>query len=279
MRKLITITLVMTMVISGTPQNVFAQSSTTKEESKVIKTNNTEEDVIQKTSKSNTKTSRFPEKWKGLEYALFTSSTQDLTFYMYQTYIKGDVHTNGNFFYQGTTLQVDGTVEAGQKFVTNMTSEEEDLKIGKKVENAEQIGMADVLAEVSAYAEENGTTYEKTDKLFSSSSITIDKPIMINGSVDFNATKFLGQGIVYAKDSITYNLEQSGTPDGSRIFLCSENGDITLNGSELSMNATLYAPNGTVMINANNFTLNGRIIAKKICINGKTLKSWQESTI
>lgn len=214
----------------------------------------------------------FPEKWVGLEYAIFTSTTKNLSLYTNQTYINGDIHTNGSFCYQGTSLQVNGTIEAAQKITANTSSMDGALKVTKKEEGSKIIEMPDITSEVSSYARENGTVYEQKNKTFSSDSITIDSPILIEGSANFNATRFLGKGIVYAKNSISYNVDQFATPEESRIFLCSENGDITLNGSELSMDAVLYAPNGSVNVNANNFKLNGRIIAKSVQINGTTIK-------
>ena len=55
------------------------------------------------------------------------------------------------------------------------------------------------------------------------------------------------------------------------MFIASENGDITLNGSDITLNSVLYAPKGCVTINANTVNLNGRIIANKVCINGTVI--------
>ena len=53
-----------------------------------------------------------PDKWKGLEYALFTSSDSGQSFYVNQTTIKGSVHTNGSFIFCGSKVSVDGKLEA-----------------------------------------------------------------------------------------------------------------------------------------------------------------------
>ena len=127
--------------------------------------------------------------------------------------------------------------------------------------------MPDITKEVSSYVKENGKVYDKSTD-FQSNNIVVDRPILIEGNADFHSTHFLGSGIIYATDSIIYNVGDLATPENSRVFAAAENGNITLNGSDITLNAVLYAPNGCVTINANRVNLNGRIIAKQVCING-----------
>ncbi|MDD6401478.1 MAG: hypothetical protein PUG10_07715, partial [Lachnospiraceae bacterium] len=94
---------------------------------------------------------------------------------------------------------------------------------------------------------------------------------MTDSGASINGTTFLDKGILYAKDSISYNINSFATPSGSRVLIVSENGDININGTDININAVLYAPNGTVNINVNSLNLNGRIIAKNICMNGTLL--------
>ena len=211
-----------------------------------------------------------PDKWKGLNYALFTSGEDDLSFYTNTTKINGSVHTNQDFYYQGTSLNIDGVLEATKGITLKTASGEDNLYVASKQEQADVLEMPGITKEVYSYVKENGTIYE-SNKDFNSDSVVIDTPIGIEGSATFNATTFLGQGIVYAKDSVTYNVGDLSTPEDSRVFVASENGNITLNGSNITLNAVLYAPNGCVYINANNVNINGRIIAKQICINGTTI--------
>ncbi len=208
-----------------------------------------------------------PDKWKGLNYALFTSGEEDLSFYTYRTKINGSVHTNQDFYYQGTSLNIDGVLEATKGITLKTASGEDNLYVASKQEQADVLEMPDITKEVYSCVKENGTIYEG-NKDFNSDSVVIDTPIGIEGSATFHATTFLGQGIVYAKDSVTYNVGDLSTPEDSRVFVASENGNITLNGSNITLNAVLYAPDGCVNINANEININGRIIAKQICING-----------
>ena len=208
-----------------------------------------------------------PEKWKGLKYALFTSGDSDIALYTGQTNITGSVHTNQNFYYQGSSLKVDGTLEAAKGITIKTSDNKDSLKVTSKKENAEKIDMPDITKEVSDYAKEHGTVYDAS-KEFGTDPIVIEDPIYADGDITFHSTGFLGQGIVYAKGSVTMNVGAAATPDDSRVFVAAQEGNITLNGSNLSLNAVLYAPNGCVYINANEMHLNGRIIAKQVCING-----------
>ncbi len=208
-----------------------------------------------------------PEKWKGLNYTLFTSGDSDITLHTGQTDITGSVHTNQNFSYQGSSLKIDGTLEAAKGITIKTSDNKDSLMVTSKKENAEIIDMPDVTKEMSEYAREHGAVYD-TSKEFGTDPIVVENPIYADGDISFHSTSFLGQGIVYAKGSVTVNAGELTTPSDTRIFLASENGDITLNGSNMSLNAVLYAPNGCVYINTGEFRLNGRIIAKQIVFNG-----------
>lgn len=51
------------------------------------------------------------------------------------------------------------------------------------------------------------------------------------------------------------------------VVICSE-GDITIRSTDVDIKGIIYAPNGTVRIESNNFSLHGRIIAKNIIFQG-----------
>ena len=144
--------------------------------------------------------------------------------------------------------------------------------IDSKVENAEEIEMPDIYTEIHAIMEddESGDGWEiyEGDKSFDSNILTLDKNIYVNGNIYFNATGFNSYGIVSARNSITYNVGSVTTDEDSQILIDSEEGNITINGGNINLNAVLYAPNGKVTINANEFHLNGRIIADEVSING-----------
>jgi hypothetical protein len=51
------------------------------------------------------------------------------------------------------------------------------------------------------------------------------------------------------------------------VIICSE-GDITIRSTDVDIKGIIYAPNGTVRIESNNFNIHGRIIAKNIIFQG-----------
>lgn len=242
-----------------------------EEEEKNTEQDKSKQDESKQEDDNTSEKYEIPEKWNGLKYALFTSGDGDMSFYTNTTKITGQVHTNQNFFYQGNSIKIDGKLEAS-KGITLKTSDAKDaIQVASKVEKAPKQEMPNITKEVSQYVKENGTTFDET-KEFGSDAIVVDSPIFINGDARFHATSFLGKGIICATESIDYNIGSLTTPEDSRVFVASENGNITLNGSIINMNAVLYAPNGCVTINANEFHLNGRIIAKQVCINGTIIE-------
>lgn len=209
----------------------------------------------------------FPEKWKGMNYTVFASEETDLSLYTYKTNITGDVHSNGDFKYQGTTLNVQGCLSAGSNIQIQTSTMEGAKNVTKEVENSTKISMPDITKEIRNHIKEHGV-WNEGDKEYGSDCVNVNQPIYIDGNVNFNATTFQGKGIIQAKKNIVYNVNQLTTEKNSKIFLASEEGDITLNGTNLKMDGVIYAPNGCVRINANEVNLNGRIIAKNIYING-----------
>lgn len=209
----------------------------------------------------------FPEKWKGMNYTIFASEETDLSLYTYKTNVTGDVHSNGGFKYQGTTLNVQGCLSAGKNIQIQTSSMEGAKTVTKEVENSTKISMPDITKEIRDHIKEHGV-WNEGDKEYGSHCVNVDEPIYVDGNVNFNATTFQGKGIIQAKKNIVYNVNQLTTETDSKLFLASEEGDITLNGTNLKMDSVIYAPNGCVRINANEVNLNGRIIAKNIYING-----------
>ncbi len=213
------------------------------------------------------------DEWKGLEYALFTSGDNGENFYVNNARITGSVHTNGDFGFQGNSISIKGVLEASKGITLRTSDMENSQAIEAKLDNAEKIDMPDIGLAIHEKiqedydAQENWTIYSG-DKYFNNSDVSLDKNIYAEGSIGFNASTFASSGIIIARNSITYSVGQASTEEGKSIFISSEEGDITLNGSNINLDAVLYAPKGTVYVNANEFHLNGRIIADSVVING-----------
>ena len=75
--------------------------------------------------------------------------------------------------------------------------------------------------------------------------VNINASLVSQGSISLNA-----QGVTSGKDK--------------PIVLASQNGDIRIQTIDFEGSGLIYAPNGTVVINVNNFNYTGTIIAKKI---------------
>lgn len=212
-----------------------------------------------------------PNKWYGLNYALFTSTDEDNSFGTCRTEVNGDVRTNGGFCFQGTVLKVTGTVTSASGCAIDTCSTYSSCRVGDIEEYSSKLDMPDLRTELrdrilcDANVMEGDVTY-KADYM------PLEKPIYTNGNLFLKGTTFRGSGIVGAKGNVEYDACYLGTPQNSKLFLYSETGDITINGSDVNMNAFIYAPEGCVYINANQFYLNGRIIAKKICVEGSFIE-------
>ena len=231
----------------------------------------TEESSSEKEEEENGNGYAIPDEWSGLNYALFTSGKKSLSLYTNETEIYGDVHTNQSFYYQGTKLLIQGRLEASESVELRTSSGEDACRVSEKKEQADVLEMPDFTEKLSAYVREGGKLYQK-DKTFNSGRVVMDQSCFIDGQAEFNSTSFQGQGIVYATGSVNYHVGDISTPGSSMIFLASEKENITLNGSDINMNAVLYAPNGCVTVNANEFHLKGRILAKEVCINGTKIE-------
>ena len=72
----------------------------------------------------------------------------------------------------------------------------------------------------------------------------IDKSIKISGDVEIGGTTFEGDCYIIADGNITYNVNDFNST--GRVFLYSQNGNITINGTNVNINGGIYAPNGNV---------------------------------
>ncbi|MBQ7066343.1 MAG: hypothetical protein IJN92_05940, partial [Lachnospiraceae bacterium] len=79
------------------------------------------------------------------------------------------------------------------------------------------------------------------------------------------------KSVIGAEKNLNCTGERIKAWDNSTRLIYSKNGNININGDNITINAVIYAPNGTVNISADNFTLNGCIIAKNIRINSRVV--------
>ncbi len=201
------------------------------------------------------------------DYALFTGSNEANTIlYTNNTTVNGDIHSNSSFYYQGNFLKIDGVCETVGNINAYLSSGSGSY-INEKEENTDSIEMLDITDKIKEHIAE----ISDEDIYFGQNAIEVTDNIGTSQNIQFNGTTFNGKGIVYAGENISYNVNSLNKDTENKVLLCSDNGNITINGSDISLNGIIYAPNGTVTINANSFMINGRIICDKFVFNGTTL--------
>lgn len=220
------------------------------------------------TSKSVTRTIHVPavkkhrEVPKALEYTLFSQKPdRDLSMYGWKSYVTGDVYSGRDYQYNGSILDIRGKVDAVRKIVTNGWQ----LKIDQRNEGENPVEMPDLSEDIRSKSGE--VQYYRGSKTYTEDSIRLEKSVEAEQDLNFAGTTFTGDGYFIAGRNITCGLNQGTTYNDGKIVMYSRNGDITLNGSTLYFNGIIYAPDGTVTVNANIFRMKGRIIAKHIVMN------------
>ncbi len=201
-----------------------------------------------------------------LAYTLFSESTeQNLSMYGWKSYITGDIYTGKDYIYSGSILDITGKVDAaGSVSVSGWQ-----LKVDEKNEKTEPVSMPDLKDDIIGKIKE--ADYYEESKTFSEDTIKLSKSIRGQKDITFAGTTFEGNGYVVAGGNISCGLNQGSTYNNGKVVMYSESGDITLNGSEIYLDGILYAPEGTVCINANIFHLKGRILAKHIVMNASQI--------
>lgn len=191
-------------------------------------------------------------------YAIF--SQNGFLFQGWKSTISGDVYTGSNFDYQGSELNLYGTLDS----VGRINANGYQINIGKRNEGVKPTVAPDfsetIIALSARMTQVDASSFESQDQIVANGFYYADESLTISG------TKFAGDCVIVAENDITYNVDTlSG--DG-RVVLYSKHGNITINGSQITINGILYAPEGSVNINAYDTTFNGRMIANQFQYNG-----------
>ncbi|MCR4702563.1 MAG: cellulose binding domain-containing protein, partial [Saccharofermentans sp.] len=201
-------------------------------------------------------------------YAIFAGSPDtDFSFYGWKSEITGDIYTSGNVWYQGSELYMNGYIRAGgsvttTSWATEVTGIEENTPIIEMPSWEESIlAKADLMPAIDIQALVSQNQVISNGYYYTEDSITIE------------GTDFTGDAIIVAKGDITYNVDTLNADEEvtGRVLLYSQEGNITINGSQINIRGVLYAPQGKVEINAYDTTLNGRIVSNCFSYNGSIL--------
>ena len=201
-------------------------------------------------------------------YAIFAASTtDDFTFQGWKSNITGDIYSGRDFLYQGSELYMEGYARTvgvvnPSGWITSMTGAEEGI---------EPVAIPDwseaILAKAEVLQAIEPTVFESQDCIAANGYYYTEDDITISSAT------FTGDVVIVSKGNITYNVDSltPGEESEGRVLLYSEEGNITINGTEIEINGILYAPQGRVSINAYNTTINGRIVADKFSYSGSIL--------
>ncbi len=168
-------------------------------------------------------------------YTLFAASSEEgaITINADNFCVNGDVATNG-------TIVSSGSVNIN----------------GKKTENANEY-MIYILKKLNQeyFTGENVDVFSD-DYSYEAMNININEPMDVKGELELDGNINLNTGIK-ALDNVILKGEVKNTNDA---VICSETGDIIIDGQNINLNGLVYAPYGNVEITGQNLNLNNVII-------------------
>jgi Flp pilus assembly protein TadG/cytoskeletal protein CcmA (bactofilin family) len=206
-------------------------------------------------------------KKRPIDYAIFSgSTTKQLNMNGSGFNITGSVHTNEKLRINGSSITITEAAEAVGTVTTNGSG----INIGERLPDASVIDMPDYSEAIAEAAAAAHQTYNSSYTI-NGGHITSD-PIYVQGNnhtITVNGSGFTATGAVMGDGNITINGSGMASGD-SQVCFYSKNGDITLNGSNYTLNGVLYAPNGKITINGSNVTINGSVVGNEVRINGSS---------
>ncbi len=207
---------------------------------------------------------------EAFKYTLFSGGTDD-TMFMYtgKSTVEGDVHSNNSFEYAGSELAISGKCQS----VGNTNTWGQIINIGERETGAAVIGMPDVVNEIKEIASKDAENSSGSVQIIDyNNGINLSRALISGGGIEINGVNFASEGYIVAQNNISFNLGSIRSTAESGIVISSTAGDIYIHASSADIKGIIYAPNGTVYINVQDFKLTGRIIAKKIVVNGSYFK-------
>ncbi len=186
----------------------------------------------------------------------------------YAVYSQKDVLINAQ------NAAINGNVYNGEIFNNlgdNICYVNSSLNSGKIKGKVKSLTTDDGRTEMPDYVEElknieYQTVYSENKAVLYQPEYNISGSIYAENDLWIDRTVFSSKGYINAAGNIQYDAVTNN--DDCSVFLYSQKGNVTVQGSHLSLKGVIYAPNGTVEINAKNLDFDGSIIAENIEING-----------
>ncbi len=182
-----------------------------------------------------------------------------------RTSIEGDVYAYGGVIYRGSVLDLEGTLSTPKSILAEGSS----IAIEEELEHIEPLAIRDyrevILREVEGHADTYNTYVRNGDA-------TIENTILCENEMRVNGSSTAIHGAIVVTNDIVLNTGKVNVTTSAGI-VCSLEGDITMNTSDVDIeNCFIYAPNGTVCINASEVDLVGHIVAKEIIIRASKVE-------
>lgn len=152
------------------------------------------------------------DEWKALEYTLF-SDAEKQSFNTNSMDVEGSVHTNGNFIFEGNSINIDGSLEFAAGITLKTADMPESQSIAASNDKAGKLLMPDITERIHEIIKKDD---EKKDEScfeiysnytsFGSDHISLDKNIYVEDGLKCNGTTFDTSGIIMAKKDVEFNI-------------------------------------------------------------------------
>ena len=197
---------------------------------------------------------------KSLEYALFAAD--NLTLNNFSTIVNGNIYTGDDLNYTGEKpVTINGYGNLNGKYDETKINSLKEIKDDKeKIVDFED----EVISKLK-----NTENYDE-DTVFLQDIIDVSKDINVDGNLHIDRSTLNGTGYILAKHNIIYDAINDKVNDYN-VFMYSEDGNITISGSNIVINGVIAAPKGKIIINAKNIEINGSIYGESIELNGSNL--------
>lgn len=250
--------LVIAMILGMIPQGAYAAAVVAGEVSGAEKNEELKREKLAVDGEITNETEEIP------AYYGMMSLSGNTQLYCNTADMNKNIYSGGDFTCSGTDIRIDGNIEtAGQVYQWAGSFQAGDIKT-----ECSPAALPDIRPGIESKSEE---WEEKTGYVNINGQELDNAYIKTTAGVQVSGTDYSGDCYIIAEDSIQYSVSTLNQK-GGRLVLYSENGDIGISGGNIVINGILAAPNGTVRINADTVTINGRIYAGAIEMSGTSFQ-------
>lgn len=229
-----------------------------------------DEGDVKETTDDNNIDKKNEDTYRALRYALFSGSqVEDLRYFGWKMNVNGDIHSNSKVIAQCTEFNVSGKCEYVDDFFWDGYMK----NIGQEVKTTDDvIPTTDLSKKIDSIMDKKPVKNYDDTYFFTEDTVNMDHYIYVNGYVFFRNSNFSGDGIIKAKNNITFNLNNFKSGENNKVLYYVTDGNINIDATNSEINGILYAPKGKVIFNGYNLKINGRIIADQIVLNGSLIE-------